>query len=248
MRLMGVNLDYMLKIYSLFFFLIVCFQAKSTPNNSEIYFRLHNGDSFTISVDDKLYATPCNNFRMSNVFPGSHYLKVNKIMPVDPLVPISHTGFIEIPPSSRVYLLLDPNNQIRITNIAPIYTSNPGFSNFYTYPTGHSFYSESVNFQQITPEEFDIVKKDFKEIGSDFNRLSAAKHLIYNSRLTSEQVGDLMLLFSFDKDRLSLAKYAYVFTSDPRNYNQVAKNFIFTGSAQELWYYLGNNYRYRYQY
>ncbi len=234
----------MLKIYSFFLLLIVCFQAKSTPNDSEIYFRLHNGNSFTISVDDKQYSTPCNNFRMSNVFPGSHYVQINKIAPLDPLVPISHTGFIEIPPSSRVYLLLDPNNQIRISNIAPIYSPNLGFNNGYTYPPGTSFYSESVNFQLIASEEFDMIKKDFKEIGSDFTRLSAAKHLIYTNRLTSEQVGDLMLLFSFDKDRLSLAKYAYVFTSDPRNYNQVARNFIFNGSAQELWYYLGNNYRY----
>jgi len=234
----------MLKIYLPFLLLIVCSHAKSTPNDSEIYFRLHNGNAFTISVDDKQYSMPCNNFRMSNVFPGSHYLQVNKITPVDPLVPISLTGFIEIPPSSRVYLLLDPNNQIRITNIAPIYTSNPGFNNGYIYPPGNSFSSGSVNFQQLAPEEFDLVKKDFKEIGSDFTRLSAAKDLIYNSRLTSEQVGNLMLLFPFDKDRLSLAKYAYIFTSDPRNYNLVAKNFIFNGSAQELWYYLGNNYRY----
>ncbi|MBO9703192.1 MAG: tyrosine-type recombinase/integrase [Sporocytophaga sp.] len=32
---------------------------------------------------------------------------------------------------------------------------------------------------------------------------------------------------------------------DPKNYNKVTKNFIFSGTSQELWYFLGNNYKYQ---
>ncbi|GAL86842.1 hypothetical protein MYP_4072 [Sporocytophaga myxococcoides] len=70
--------------------------------------------------------------------------------------------------------------------------------------------------------------------------MAASKDLIYHNRLTSAQVADLLLLFSFGKERFNLAKFAFAYIMDPRNYNKVTKNFIFNGTSQELWYYLGN--------
>jgi hypothetical protein len=230
----------MLKIYSIALFIIVCFQVKAASNCSEIYFRLHNGNTFTISVDDKQYSIPCNNFHINNIFPGSHFFQVHKITPLDPMVPISYSGFIEIPASSKIYLLLTPDNQIRITNISPLIANSYN----YIFPSKTSGYPEFYNIKEILPEEFETAKDAFKEIKSDVIRLAASKDLIYHNKLTSAQVADLLLLFSFDKERLSLAKFAYTYTMDPGNYNKVTKNFIFNGTSQELWNYLGNNYKY----
>jgi hypothetical protein len=93
-------------------------------------------------------------------------------------------------------------------------------------------------------EEFDKTLQNFKEIISDFTRLSAVKHFHLQQQTNLPTGRNLMLQFSFDKERLNLAQFAYLYVSDPGNYNLLAKNFIFNGSAQQLWNYLGIFYNY----
>ncbi|WP_028981088.1 DUF4476 domain-containing protein [Sporocytophaga myxococcoides] len=233
------------------FLILISFSGKSMNAPSELYFRLYNGGLFTISIDDQEFKSPCNNFRLSSIFPGKHLFQINKLPPVTDLnTPLSPNALIEVPSSSVVYLVLDPNNQIRITNIVPL-NSISGLKNNYcseshlysSYSSDISYCSEKFDYLPIEQKEFENIKNDIKEINSDFNRLIAIKDFIYHNKLSTPQVGELMLLFSFEKERLDLAKYAFSFVSDPRKYNQISQYFIFNGTTQQLWFDLSNSYK-----
>ena len=52
--------------------------------------------------------------------------------------------------------------------------------------------------------------------------------------MTSEQVRDLLKLFSFDNDRIEIAKYAHEFVYDAAKYYKVNDAFQYSSSVDEL--------------
>ena len=68
-----------------------------------------------------------------------------------------------------------------------------------------------------------------------------AKQIIYSNCLLCSQVKEMMMLLSFETDRLDLAKYAYKKTLDPGNYYKLNDAFTFETSIDELNEYIEKN-------
>jgi hypothetical protein len=66
------------------------------------------------------------------------------------------------------------------------------------------------------------------------DKVTLAKQIIRNSCITSDQVGDLLKMFSFDKDRVEIAKFAYEFVYDQNKYYKVNDAFQYSSSIDEL--------------
>jgi len=67
----------------------------------------------------------------------------------------------------------------------------------------------------------------------DGPRLSSAKNLVKKSCLLSEQIRDILYLFDNESTRLDFAKFAYPFSYDPKNYEEV-RNVLNPVSAEIL--------------
>ncbi len=76
----------------------------------------------------------------------------------------------------------------------------------------------------------------------DRNKMIIAKQFIRTSQPTSQEVGQLMRLMSFDRSRLQLAKFAYPFVVDQQNFWNVSRQFDFDSSVRELDRFLGNQF------
>lgn len=74
------------------------------------------------------------------------------------------------------------------------------------------------------------------------SKLTMAKQIIGSNCLTSAQVKEIMLLFSFEGTRLDFAKFAYGRTYDIGNYYMVNDAFTFESSIDDLNAYI-NGYR-----
>jgi hypothetical protein len=74
-----------------------------------------------------------------------------------------------------------------------------------------------------------ISKQSFEE-----NKLQVAKQVFMTNCLTSNQVGEIMRLFTFEDSRLDFAKFAYGHTFDLGNYFMVNDAFTFSSSVDEL--------------
>ncbi|RYY64870.1 MAG: DUF4476 domain-containing protein [Chitinophagaceae bacterium] len=98
-----------------------------------------------------------------------------------------------------------------------------GYNNGYNNPNAAM---NATNFsallQQVRSETFDNTK------------LIIVKDALISNRVTAVQVKQLMQLFTFDNDRLELAKAAYPRTTDKNNYFQVNDAFEFSSSKESL--------------
>ena len=86
----------------------------------------------------------------------------------------------------------------------------------------------------MNAREFDQVKEQIRKEWFENNRLTSAKVIIDKNNFTAQQVKDLVLLFSFENNKLEVAKYAYRKTVDKQNYYLVNDAFTFSSSKDEL--------------
>lgn len=116
-------------------------------------------------------------------------------------------------------------------------------NNNYYYPNDPSVLPNRSNTSigYVMPErEYNKLKQTVSNGTFESTKLAIAKQGISQNRLSVAQIKDLMLLFSFDKDRLDLAKYAYTYCGDTRNYYNLTEVFSFDSSKNDLLSFLQN--------
>jgi hypothetical protein len=86
----------------------------------------------------------------------------------------------------------------------------------------------------MSSQEFNVVKEQLRKEWFEHNRLSSARFIIEKSNFTTAQVKELMLLFSFENNKLDIAKSAYRKTIDKQNYLNVNDALTFSSSREEL--------------
>lgn len=94
----------------------------------------------------------------------------------------------------------------------------------------------------INDQDFAHVKQSIASKSFDDTKLTIAKQVLISNCLFSRQVKELMLLFSFEANRLEFAKFAYGYTFDIGNFFLLNDAFQFESSIEELNQYI-NSYR-----
>lgn len=98
-----------------------------------------------------------------------------------------------------------------------------------------TYVDNNWNETAMSSTAFNQLKQSIKRESFDDTRLRIAKSAINNNRwLTVIQVKELMQLFSFDNNKLELAKYCYGFTTDRYQYYTVADALVFNNSKTTL--------------
>jgi uncharacterized protein YxeA len=93
----------------------------------------------------------------------------------------------------------------------------------------HQAYASGMN-----DREFNNVLKAIDKEWLETNKLKSAIQIVSNNSLTTAQVEQMLLLFSFENNKLELAKQAYANTVDKRNYSRLYDVFSFNSSKTEL--------------
>jgi hypothetical protein len=96
------------------------------------------------------------------------------------------------------------------------------YDNHYGYESG------------MSDREFSSVLQSIQKEWLESNKLKSASHIVTSNSLTAAQVKQLVLLFSFESNKLDLAKQAYANTVDKRNYSMINDAFAFNSSIDEL--------------
>jgi len=68
----------------------------------------------------------------------------------------------------------------------------------------------------------------------DDNKLAAAKAILNNNCLSTDEVMQLCKLFGFDSNKLAFAKSAYSKTTDPANYSKLVKVFDYEAAKKDM--------------
>ena len=87
----------------------------------------------------------------------------------------------------------------------------------------------------VSPEKFSNMLNTVEEQAFESSKLLTAKQIIkYNNCLTVNQLVQIMELFSFDKDKLKLAKYAYHYIYDIDDIYKVNNVFDFDDTKEKF--------------
>jgi len=86
----------------------------------------------------------------------------------------------------------------------------------------------------MNARDFDQVKQSLRKEWFENNRLTSVKFILDKNNVTTVQVKELMSLFTFENNKLELAKYAYRKTVDQKSYYQVMDALTFSSSKDEL--------------
>jgi hypothetical protein len=86
----------------------------------------------------------------------------------------------------------------------------------------------------MNDREFRDVLQSIEKEWLESNKLKSASQIARTNNLTTAQVEQVLLLFSFENNKLELAKQAYANTVDKRNYTMLFDVFSFNSSKLEL--------------
>ncbi|HMK17048.1 MAG TPA: DUF4476 domain-containing protein [Chitinophagaceae bacterium] len=108
---------------------------------------------------------------------------------------------------------------------------NPGYENDRKNddPRYDNNYSRAM-----TNNDFDQAKESLRREWFENTRLETAKQVIDRNFFTSQQVKEMVLLFTFENNRLDIAKYAFGKTVDKGNYFVVNDAFTFNNNKEAL--------------
>jgi hypothetical protein len=123
--------------------------------------------------------------------------------------------------------------------------SNTGSTQNSTYVENNTYNSTSngnilCNNGRMPDDELDDLKSSINSKPFSDSKISILKEAMPSRCINSIQVKDIMSLFSFESDKLTVAKYLYRYTSDKANYYKVNDAFSFSSSIDELKGYIKN--------
>jgi hypothetical protein len=94
--------------------------------------------------------------------------------------------------------------------------------------------------QSMSDRDFSQLLQSIDKEWMESNKMKSATQVVKNNSLTSAQVRQLVMLFSFESNKLELAKQAYQNTVDKKNYLIINDAFSFSSSRDELARYTRN--------
>lgn len=111
-----------------------------------------------------------------------------------------------------------------------------GYGNGQYY--GNNSYS---NKTAMSDAELQTLITTMKGVSFEEKMIDVAKSATKNRWVTTQQVRQMLDLFSFEKNKLDLAKYLYDFSSDKNNYYTLVSAFNFSANQKELTDYIKNH-------
>lgn len=94
-------------------------------------------------------------------------------------------------------------------------------------------YNDNYN-RAMRSSDFTQAKETIRKEWFENTRLTIAKQIIDKNYFTSQQVKEMVLLFTFENNRLEIAKYAYAKTVDKGNYRIVDEAFMMNSNKEAL--------------
>ncbi|HCM29536.1 MAG TPA: DUF4476 domain-containing protein [Bacteroidales bacterium] len=110
--------------------------------------------------------------------------------------------------------------------------NNPG--HHYGHDNYNPYHGQYFTYTGMYPETFNSLCSVLQNQSFDSNKLIIAKDAILKNGINASQLRILLSYFSFDSNRLELAKYAYPYVVDPQNAFMITDAFTFSSSAREF--------------
>ncbi|MHA4809123.1 DUF4476 domain-containing protein [Flavitalea flava] len=129
------------------------------------------------------------------------------------------------------------------TTVTTTSTSGAGYNqnNGNTQSSGGNGQSSGCNGYPMAGTDFAAAKKTIAGNSFEDSKLSSAKTIASTNCLCVTQIMEICKLFGFEESKLAFAKFAYSYSTDPKNYFKVVSVFSFDASKEELNHFMAGN-------
>jgi hypothetical protein len=211
---------------------------------SKLNLLLFDDGNFTIVLDGIRYPNVNRNFRIPQLYAGTHRIKI-----VENFFgrngrrtgkEVLYAGPVNVPYNSSVTVKLTPNNRLKTVRVVRnqhrhSHTKRRGYA-----PRQHQYRGTQPRNgrgygQGNRQFRFNEVKRSMRHAGFEKDKLDIARETVRSQRLSAHQIAELMNLLNFESSRVKLAKFGYRFSGRNPNYlNIVSRSFEFSSSRREL--------------
>lgn len=227
--------------------LLVSMASFSNPVQSKLTVTVVGNKNIEIIVDNNRYQSQDNSVVINSLQPGSHNIKIYSIRKNQRRniwgnnSQLLYSSNVYVRPGYHVDIIVDRDGRATFNERAIRYDRrNNDWDNRYEnrddrYGNGRSDRNDRNNYDRAVSEQtFSSIVQSLRREYSENTRLSLARQIIGRNYFTSDQVKYMMQLFSFDNNRLEIAKSAYRYTTDQRNYFVVYDALAYSNSKEQL--------------
>ena len=199
--------------------------------------------AFWLFVDDVLQnETAVHSIRVNNLWPDEFYIRVELDNGsqdcVGRFVDMRHPQGFSIVQRSNLFGLEPTQGNIRPELIMDLLTETPLPPMPPTPQVGVVQPPVPQPLPGMSPNDFDAAMAMLSNEKFDDTRLTLAKQIVTNNPMTVSQIAQICRQFSFENNRLELAKFAYPFCVEKHKYYMLNEVFTYDSSKQELNEYL----------
>lgn len=236
-------------IFTLFASLFMSVAVFAAKNNSILTIKSADQSDISVVLDGKRFEPNDNGIMIQGLERGSHDIKVYRernngaFNVFGKRYELVYNTSISIRNNTHLFITVERNGRISMmeNKIRKGYVQNDDRG--YDYGRDgkwgdydrHEAYTRGMN-----DREFNDVLKQIDKEWLESNKLKSALQIVKNNSISAAQVKEMLLLFSFENNKLELAKQAYASTVDKKNYDLVFDVFSFNNSKAELERYIRN--------
>lgn len=228
---------------------IAVFAADARPTAALTIRSMDDGD-IRVMIDGRRFEPGYNSMMIREVDPGKHNIKIYReerrgIFGKTFRLVYDHS--IRVKPNTHMLISVDRNGkasvmQQKIKRNDRNFRNNNRFDDYFDerefdFRNGERYgrFDEHYGFERgMDDREFSLVLQQMDKEWFEGNKIKSATQVVKSNRLTTDQVMQIMRLFTFENNKLEVAKQAYANTVDKRNYESVFTLLTFNSSKDEL--------------
>ena len=224
--------------------LILISAGITTAQTASLTLSLQDSSMFIAELNGVSYSDASNTMNISKLNPGVQKLKVIKLMQMGSSVvkkPV-YEGSINLPANKTTVAYIDQYNQFRVSGSSVIEnkqaqnkSGNSKADYFVPNPEKIDGYTlTETNRWGMKIESISSQLETLKSISSESQRYKTAIGFISIGTLNSNQISEMMLTLSSEKNRIRLADFGQQYVTDKDNYGVVFNALRSPSSVRKL--------------
>ncbi len=206
---------------------------------AEVFIRIPEMGNYTIEIGQQKITNSMGKFRFFDLYPGNQTLSIydRNFLVYRTRINIRNNTRMVLDYFSYhgLYLLGTQNLRNNYGNIWNDTWNNPyGNNNGDLWSPSNEFGNNDFYGNTMNDREFSSFIQALKKQSFDDRKLDFLKSQLRRTAFSTRQIKTIMKEFSFDKNRLEFAKFAYKTCVDKRNYYDLYDVFDFENYARQL--------------
>jgi hypothetical protein len=213
--------------------------AQNNRSSAEVFLQIVNPGKYNVYLDDELVGSGNGRFRFYDVYNTAPILSIIQ----GNTVVLKQR--IRVIPQQRLVLSFEDKRLITLKQLIMYRNRQYALNDFDGYTGDYNTGivpplppQPEVNYRLLSDEAFQAFLTQYRKESFDDGRLRMINVVSKNSSLLSAQARVLLKSFSFDDERLKVARNLYKNVADPQNYFTLSDIFVFPSNKDDFLKYL----------